>query len=576
MADKKKAKVWETPKPGMPSKYGQGKKRPKGNSRSLKQKAASKRPRERNAKGQFVRKGQGAVRKRKQSHRGTRFKADQTNFLQTPRRMVSGPRFNYPPNRLADPTEYDARTKEAQDALLENAPSVMGIDPDVAKEYIALYREQEQRLQSRKNLTSQAKVQEAHNVAMRVLEAKGSLGDDAEKALINRTALIQLATKMETTTSAQKLDDYYGPGKRIDKERLWEDNRGVLPFRTKIGQDETVSTALNPKVLTNVDPIEMLNVLTPSHRAELVKQGLVDRSGKPTVQGRTYLQAIGATNASHNEVMDWLNNGQTMLRRLPHAADRPFDNDMDAAKQGLEQAEARRSGEHGFIKDKYDTDDTKHEGFTFSYRGMGVPNLDELRKEYPNATVRELLAFQDASRQTIQQYALEANERAAYESRMARVKGKGSGTNIEQGDRVVIFTTNLGAPAVNVPADSFVGQYIIQKRKRMVVEDKQATRREVKGQFPAAVRDQHLLEVGTGLSLGIQGRAGVYQETGWKYKNKRSKGYKNRVPLGAQVLRDRSGLPIYDEKGNVVYTEGYTKPFQAGTDKAVGLRIFVG
>jgi hypothetical protein len=173
-----------------------------------------------------------------------------------------------------------------------------------------------------------------------------------------------------------------------------------------------------------------------------------------------------------------------------------------------------------------------------------------------------------------------ADQKAAYETRQARIKGLGAGQNTEHGrqDRLVVFTTNLGYPTASVASESYVGQYIIQQRKKMVVKDKYTTpgRKDVRGRFPAAVQDQHLLEAGLGVSAGIEGRGGLFQETGWKVGSRRSKGYANKVPLGSQVLRDKSGLPIYDKQGNVRYTEGYTKRLSAGTDNQVGVRFFVG
>ena len=95
------------------------------------------------------------------------------------------------------------------------------------------------------------------------------------------------------------------------------------------------------------------------------------------------------------------------------------------------------------------------------------------------------------------------------------------------------------------------------------------------GEFPSAVRDQHLIEVSLGGLGGAQGRYGLYQNTGWKKGSKRSKGYGKQVPVGSQVLRDSNGAAVYDKDGNVRYTEGYSRPFTVSTN-TLGLRIFVG
>lgn len=485
----------------------------------------------------------------------------------------------------ASTLEPDSITLSSGDAstrrLMENTPELTGVSTKKLGQMKEYHKNAVESLANRRDMTDQAKA----SMAVRLTMEKFDIPiNDPE---VVPPAVRQILTGGETATLRENATDLFGEESldqgRINQEELWRNHRGALFGREKTARGETVAQAVNKKELakpTN-EPRTVYEQLTSSHQRELRNMGFVTSTGEFTAEGDTYLRALGATNASHNELLDWMDRGQQKYKQLPQVARSPFEGTQGAraaAEQEVQERRLGKQGSEGFLDSKYDDAAGSHQGFTFAYRGMNAPSLQELRKLNPNATEKELLSFREASRESIQQYMLEANERAAYESRQARVKGKGKGANIEEGDRVVIFTTNLGAPAVNVPADSLVGQYIIQKRKKMVVDDgyTKANRSDVKGQFPAAVRDQHLLEVGTGISLGIEGRGGLFQETGWKYKNKRSKGYANRVPLGAQVLRDKSGLPIYDEKGNVVYTEGYTKKFQAGTDRAVGLRIFIG
>ena len=231
------------------------------------------------------------------------------------------------------------------------------------------------------------------------------------------------------------------------------------------------------------------------------------------------------------------------------------------------------------IKDKYASGAPSHENFGIGVEVPGVDSLDKLAKRFPSMSDGDLIKYQESQRQTIYENALEKNEKWAHELRAERfLGGKDAikGQPSEQGlNQVVVFTTNVGGPTLSVNSDSLLGQYVIKKRKEMVVRDRLATRSDVKGEFPRAVRDQHLIELSAGGLLGAQGRYGAYQNTGWRKGTKRSKGFGKQVPLGAQVLRDTNGSPVYDQNGNMRYDEGYTAPFTVSTN-TVGLRIFMG
>lgn len=356
----------------------------------------------------------------------------------------------------------------------------------------------------------------------------------------------------------------YPPG-RVWKDDEWQDQRGLVYGMPKPKEDEPLIMARGKK---RPPTEQIMDRLPDEYKLFAAQQGF---QGKD----RADFAALAYDNFSVSEIMMWMQEGkpeQLATHKAAQSTLRDKKMDMMAAQDQY----SRKYGDKGSVRDKYDAGQGSHASFAYSMQAAGVDSMENLRKRFPNASEYDLISYQEAQRTRAEDYMLEANERWAHETRQARVAGKGGKANIEQNDRVVVFTTNAGAPTVAVPANSLVGQYVIKKRKRMVVDDKLASRTQVKGEFPRAVRDQHLIEVSTGVSLGIQGRVGLFHNTGWKVKNKRSKGYGKKAPLGAQVLRDSTGQPIYDKDGNVRYTEGYTRPFAAGTDRDVGLRIFIG
>ena len=231
------------------------------------------------------------------------------------------------------------------------------------------------------------------------------------------------------------------------------------------------------------------------------------------------------------------------------------------------------------LKDKHASGIPKHEDVGFGIEVPGVDSISELSKRFPTMSESELIQYQEGQRQTVYEYSLSRNEKWSHELRADRALGGRDLTRSQQSeqgmDKVVVFTTNVGGPTVSVSSQGLLGQYVIKQRKKMVVDDRLASRSSVKGEFPRAVRDQHLIEVSAGGLLGAQGRYGVFQNTGWRKGTKKSKGFGKQTPVGSQVLRDTNGQPVYDNNGNLRYTEGYTAPFSVSTN-TVGLRIFLG
>lgn len=356
--------------------------------------------------------------------------------------------------------------------------------------------------------------------------------------------------------------DMLPPG-RVSQERLWITHRGTFHS----GRSPEGPLQYSPR---HVDEQNIYKRL-PNEQQAFVQQNFDGNPG----DRQKYLQLV-SEGYSSREVLDWLDSGAPMSK-APKGPYKKGTQDSMEAYMGMahEDIDNRRTANKGGMKDKYDLG-YSHDNFSHSMQAPGTDSLETLRKRFPQMPEQELVKYAHAQRMAVNEYMLEQNERWAHETRAARVKGVGKGDNNEKNDRIVFFTTNLGGPNASVGSDSLVGQYIIRKRKAMVVNDRQASRKEVKGEFPRAVRDQHLIELSTGMSLGVRGQYGLFHNTGWKAGTKKSKGYGKHSAVGATALRDSTGQPIYDKEGNVRYTEGYTRMFDAGTNRDVGLRIFIG
>lgn len=209
---------------------------------------------------------------------------------------------------------------------------------------------------------------------------------------------------------------------------------------------------------------------------------------------------------------------------------------------------------------------------TFGINMPHVSSSNELEKRFPGLTEQDYVKLQQEERETIfDQFA--QNQAWAHETREARMKGS---SRVEGPDRVSFFTTSFGYPNMSVPSDSLVGQYVIRRRKRMVQEAGIASGARLRGRFPEAVRDMHVVEFTTGTSVGTKGTAGLWHKTGWRAGSRKSKGYGKPIPVGSTVLRDATGAPIYDSEGNIRYTEGLTRGYNVGTEKQLGLGIYIG
>lgn len=212
-------------------------------------------------------------------------------------------------------------------------------------------------------------------------------------------------------------------------------------------------------------------------------------------------------------------------------------------------------------------------GFGFGIEGPAVRTVSQIERRHPDLNKQDVVKVQQAERELIYHQFL-ANQKWAHETRSAKLKGGQAAR--ENPDRVTFFTTSIGAPSVSVPSDSLVGQYVIGKRRKMAKREHLATKPQLRGQFPEAVRDLHLFEASTGISVGTEGRAGVYKKSGWRTPKAKSPGYGKPVPVGSTIIRDSSGAPIYDTQGNIRFTEGATRPYEIGTKRDVGFRVFLG
>lgn len=224
-------------------------------------------------------------------------------------------------------------------------------------------------------------------------------------------------------------------------------------------------------------------------------------------------------------------------------------------------------------RNRYDSAQPRANEFEFGIAGRHVESMADLKRRKPDASEDELLRVQQWQREDIFKE-LQKNQKWAHETQRANVLNEQGGKGKEDDDRVVFFTTNLGSPAPSVPADSLVGQYIIRKRKKMMAEAG-VPKSQLRGAFPQAVRDMHLFERSFGVQYAVEGRHGAYKQTGWRYKNKTSRGYGKPTPIGSQIMYDSAGRPTYDAQGNIRFTEGATRPFRGETPLA-GLRLFIG
>lgn len=223
-------------------------------------------------------------------------------------------------------------------------------------------------------------------------------------------------------------------------------------------------------------------------------------------------------------------------------------------------------------RDKYQSLAPGQREFTFGVSAAGVDQAAVLRTKFPQASDKDIVRLQQYQRMNIANEMLK-NQRWTHETRRANILGA---SGKESPDRVVFFTTSLGAPAVSVPSDSLIGQYIIGQRKKFLKAEGTYAAKDLKGKFPETVRDMHVVEAATGVALGAEGAWGAFQKSGWRIGKKKSSGYGKPIPVGSQILYDSQGRAVYDSNGNIRFTDGATRRFSVGTDRDLGLRIFVG
>lgn len=225
-------------------------------------------------------------------------------------------------------------------------------------------------------------------------------------------------------------------------------------------------------------------------------------------------------------------------------------------------------------KSKYQSLAPTPREFRFGISASAVDRKPILQEKFPNASEKDIVRIQQYQRQNIADEMLR-NQRWTHETKRANILGKTPGKE-SASDRVVVLTTSVGHPAVSVPSDSLVGQYVIGQRKKFLGKEGVYTRSQMQGKFPETVRDMHIVELSTGVSLGAEGSWGAFQRTGWRAGTKKSRGFGKAIPVGSQVLYDSQGRPVYDSMGNIRFTDGATRRFNVGTDKDLGLRVFVG
>lgn len=208
--------------------------------------------------------------------------------------------------------------------------------------------------------------------------------------------------------------------------------------------------------------------------------------------------------------------------------------------------------------------------------GKRVQTYDEIRQRKPNATPTQIVDIQNKQREDIGDQILR-NQRWAHENKRAKfMEERQPGSSSQGPDRVTVFTTTFGKPEVSVPTDSLVGQYVINRRKAVARANNLAPKSQLRGRFPQAVRDLHVIEAATNRTVGAEGAYGLYKRTGWRVGQKASKYYAQPLPVGAQVMYNSSGTPMYDSQGRVRFTEGATRNFRWIPSKGVGYGVYVG
>lgn len=304
--------------------------------------------------------------------------------------------------------------------------------------------------------------------------------------------------------------------------------------------------------------------LAPSHRKE-VDRLLNDPTSNFNAKGNRY----------NNEARyaRWMQEGYSHDEAYRMLGEERRGRPRSATQAGPSRTRTAGTKRNPSRKSRYESTAPTSKEFQFGVSARAIDSIEQLRRDNPLATEAELVRMRQTQREDHFAELLK-NQKWAHETERANVLSEKGGKLKEDSDRVVFFTTNVGSPAPSVPADSLVGQYIIRKRKKMLKEAG-VPKTQLRGAFPAAVRDMHLFERSFGVQYAIEGRHGTYKQSGWRYRNKTSRGYGKPTPVGSQIMYDSQGVPMYDEQGNIRFTEGATRGFRAETP-LTGLRIFIG
>jgi len=355
--------------------------------------------------------------------------------------------------------------------------------------------------------------------------------------------------------------------RRAQRERSWRSEPNV--YRAERGQRKSAAGFIREDA-------------TPSHRDWIesqmqnpnseFNQGLdlnKEKTGKYTSAQRRRLQRYTDAlqgGASHQEALQ-----QVRSTRLRESVGRPTQRVLSQRQSQARQvvSKTRAAGRPTRLSPTMSRADERTLGVSAGAR----PQLQDVKQRFPDLSEQEAIRVQQAGTELISQDML-ANLKWAHETRRANLLGQKSGKVKEDPDKVTIFTTNLGHPTVSLPADSLVGQYIIRKRKS-ILGGAGVPSSQLKGKFPDAVRDAHIVDVATGASVGIKGSQGVFNSTGYRFGKRSSAGYGRPRPLGAHILYDSAGRPLYDAQGNIRYSEGATRPIDWTTPN-VGFRVLIG
>lgn len=402
------------------------------------------------------------------------------------------------------------------------------------------------------------------------LMEKGLSRNDAEsyarQIVRARTGKLAAVTDFERPGMRTSSSDLRGVEKTL-RSANWKEGEGL--YRTRFAETRRRSDALNPS--------EIMKELAPQHKKEVEKLlkdpysnfNLGLEPGRPHTGRAKYAKQRHRLERYSLNLQSGMSHQEAYQQLAKETRGRKS---TTVAKKQAKRGTGTRTDTMAGRKGKFQKQVTKETGKGF---GIDIPKVDSveaLSQHFPDLSQQELIRLQQTQREGYYDQFLK-NNKWAHETKRANITGERG--DVSASNRVTFFTTSLGAPNASVPADSLVGQYIIRKRKNFLKKEGWNSR-DLAGTFPNAVRDMHIIEAGTGRSLGAEGRVGVYKQGGWRAGSRKSKGFGKAIPSGTQVLTDSQGRPVYDEAGNVIFSEGATRPFKVGTRRQLGARVFLG